>query len=151
MRKSEEKEESMKTNRSWIVAFTLGAVLVVSIAGQTLAQEGVTRTVILKQPLAADPTKEVTVFVFELKPGGRTGKHYHPGQEFIYVLEGEGRIQEAGKPPVDLKPGVGVYFQSDPAKPTYVHEGINLSQTKPLKLVTTLITEKGQPLAIPVK
>ena len=141
----------MQTNKSWIVAFTLGAVIVISIAGQAFAQEGIARTVILKQSLAADPTKEVTVFVFELKPGGRTGKHYHPGQEFIYVLEGEGRIEEAGKPPVDLMPGVGVYFQSDPAKPTYVHEGINLSQTKPLKLVTTLITEKGQPLAIPVK
>ena len=94
----------MQTNRSWIVAFTLGAVIVVSMAGRALAQEGVTRTVILKQSLEADPTKEVTVFVFELKPGGRTSKHYHPGQEFIYVLEGEGRIEEAGKPPVDLKP-----------------------------------------------
>jgi quercetin dioxygenase-like cupin family protein len=89
----------MQTNRSRIVAFTLGAVIVVSIAGQALAQEGVTRTVILKQPLMADPTKEVTVFVFELKPGGRTGKHYHPGQEFIYVLEGEGRIEEAASHP----------------------------------------------------
>jgi len=83
----------MRTNKSWIMAFLLGAVIVVSIAGQALAQEGVTRTVILKEPLEADPTKEVTVFVFELKPGGRTGKHYHPGQEFIYVLEGEGRIE----------------------------------------------------------
>jgi mannose-6-phosphate isomerase-like protein (cupin superfamily) len=151
MRERERKEKHMKTNRSWIGAFTLGAGIAVSIAGQAFAQEGVTRTVLLKQPLEADPTKEVTVFAFELKPGGRTGKHYHPGQEFIYVLEGEGRIEEQGKPPVDLKPGMGVYFQSDPAKPTYVHEGINLSQTKPLKLVTTLITEKGQPLAIPVK
>jgi quercetin dioxygenase-like cupin family protein len=93
----------------------------------------------------------VTTFVAEFKPRARTGKHYHPGQEFIYVLEGKGRIEEEGKPPVDLKPGVGVYFHSDPAKPAYVHEGINLSQTKPLKLVTTLITEKGQPLAIQVK
>ena len=151
MQQSEGREKSMQTNRSGIVAFTLGAVIAVSIAGQAFAQEGVTRTVILKESLEADPTKEVTVFVFELKPGGRTGKHYHPGQEFIYVLEGEGRIEEAGKPPVDLKPGVGVYFRSDPAKPTYVHEGINLSQTNSLKLVTTLITEKGQPLAIPVK
>lgn len=141
----------MKTSTNWIVALTLGAVTAVSIADQAFAQESVKRTVILKQSLEADPTKEVTVFVFELAPGARTGKHYHPGQEFIYVLEGEGRIEEAGKPPVDLKPGVGVYFQSDPAKPTYVHEGINLSQSKPLKLVTTLITEKGQPLAIPVK
>jgi quercetin dioxygenase-like cupin family protein len=151
MRESKRKEESMKTNGRWIVLLTLGAAIAVSIAGQPLAQEGVTRTVILKKPLEADPTKEVTVFVAEFKPGARTGKHYHPGQEFIYVLEGEGRIEEEGKPPVDLKPGAGVYFQSDPAKPTYVHEGINLSKTKPLKLVTTLITEKGQPLAIPVK
>ncbi len=141
----------MKTNRSWSVALALSILIAVSMAGQVLAQEGVTRTVILKKPLDADPTKEVTIFVAEFKPGARTGKHYHPGQEFIYVLEGEGRIEEQGKPPVDLKPGVGVYFQSDPAKPTYVHDGINLSKTKPLKLVTTLITEKGQPLAIPVK
>lgn len=141
----------MKTKGNWIVTLTLGAIMALMIAGQALAQEGITRTVILKKPLEADPTKEVTIFVAEFKPGARTGKHYHPGQEFIYVLEGEGRIEEEGKPPVDLKPGLGVYFQSDPAKPTYVHEGINLSTTKPLKLVTTLITEKGQPLAISVK
>ncbi len=141
----------MKTNIGLVVALTLVSGVVVSMAGPARAQEGVTRTVILKKPLEADPKKEVTIFVAEFKPGAKTGKHYHPGQEFIYVLEGEGRIEEAGKPPVDLKPGVAVYFQSDPANPTYVHEGINLSKTKPMKLVTTLITEKGQPLAIPAK
>ena len=141
----------MKINRSSSVALTLAAVIAVSIGGQALSQDGVTRTVILKNPLEADATKEVTIFVAEFKPEARTGKHYHPGQEFIYVVEGEGRIEEAGKPSVDLKPGVGVYFESDPKKPTYVHEGINLSKTQTLKLVTTLITEKGQPLAIPVK
>src|SRR3569623_1520675 len=117
----------MKMNRSGIAAFALAGGICVLVAGQAFAQEGVTRTVVLKEPLAVDPTKEVTVFVFELKPGGRTGKHYHPKQKIIYVLEGEGRFEEQGKPPVDLKPGMGVYFQSDPAKPTYVHEGINLS------------------------
>lgn len=141
----------MKARCNWFVSFTLGAVIAACVAGQAVAQESVRRTVILKKPLEADPTKEVTVFVFELAPGARTGKHYHPGQEFIYVLEGEGTIEEPGKPPVALRRGVGVYFQSDPAKPTYVHEGVNLSATRPLKLVTTLITEKNQPLAIPVK
>lgn len=141
----------MKTKRVLIAALALGAAIAVSMARQAVAQEGVTRTVILKKPLEADPKKEVTIFVAEFKPGARTGKHYHPGQEFIYVLEGEGRIEEAGKPPIDLKPGMAVYFESDPAKPTYVHEGFNLSKTKPMKLVTTLITEKGQPLAIPAK
>ena len=139
----------MTMKRSWTAA--LGCIVAISLSGQPLAQEGISRTVILKQPLDGDPTKEVTVFVAEFKPGSRTGKHYHPGQEFIYVMEGEGRIEEEGKPPVELKPGVGVYFQSDPARPTYVHEGINASPTKSLKLVTTLITEKGKPLAVGVK
>ncbi|HTM09836.1 MAG TPA: cupin domain-containing protein [Verrucomicrobiae bacterium] len=141
----------MMTNKALIVALAVGAAITFSTAGRTPAQESVTRTVLLKKPLEADPKKEVTVFMAEFKPGARTGKHYHPGQEFIYVVDGEGRIEEAGKPPVDLKPGMAIYFESDPAKPTYVHEGINTSKTKPLKLVTTLITEKGQPLAIPVK
>jgi len=138
----------MKTNRSWIVASMLCAVIVLLIAGQSLAQEGVTRNVILKKTLEADPTKEVLIFVAEFKPGARNGKHYHNGQEFIYVLEGEGRIEQEGKPPVDLKPGVAVYCQTDSAN---THEGINLSKTNPLKLIATLIIEKGKPLAILAK
>jgi quercetin dioxygenase-like cupin family protein len=139
----------MKTNQSFIFIFTVAIGL--ALGGAAPAQEGVTRTVLLKKPLEADAKKEVTIFMAEFKPGARTGKHYHPGQEFIYVVEGEGRIEEAGKPPLELKPGMAIYFESDPAKPTYVHEGINTSKTKTLKLVTTLITEKGQPLAIPAK
>ncbi len=139
----------MKTRKAFIFIFVVAIGL--ALAGRALAQEGIKRTILLKKPLEADPKKEVTIFRAEIKPGARTGKHYHPGQEFIYVVDGEGRIEESGKPPVELKPGMAIYFESDPAKPNYVHEGINTSKTKPLKLVTTLITEKGQPLAIPAK
>jgi quercetin dioxygenase-like cupin family protein len=136
-----------------ILAVCLLGVIAVSFIGthRVKAQEGVTRTVILKQDLEADPTKEVTMFVADYKPGARTGKHYHPGQEFIYVIEGSGKIQEVGKPAVELKPGVSIYFKSDPKKPSYVHEGTNLSQTGGMKLLVVLITEKGQPLAYPVQ
>lgn len=133
------------------LVLTVGAALSLIGERSASAQEGVTRTPILKKDLEADPKKEVTMFIGEFKPGARTGKHYHPGQEFIYVLEGRGVLEEVGKPPVDLKPGVAIYLQSDPAKPTYVHEGINLSKTDGMKLLVILITEKGQPLAIPVK
>lgn len=118
---------------------------------QASAQEGLTRTVILKQALEADPTKEVTMFVADYKPGARTGKHYHPGQEFIYVIDGHGSMEEVGKSPVEMKPGVAIYFKSDPKSPAYVHEGINLSNKDGMKLLVVLITEKGQPLAYPVK
>jgi quercetin dioxygenase-like cupin family protein len=135
------------------VMLVLGVGLALSLVGQrsAKAQEGLTRTVLMKKDLEADPKKEVTVFVGEFKPGAKSGKHYHPGQEFIYVLEGQGVMEEVGKPPVDMKPGVLLYFQSDPANPTYVHEATNLSKTAVMKLVVTLITEKGQPLAYPLK
>jgi quercetin dioxygenase-like cupin family protein len=140
------REEHMKRT-----AIVLGVALIATVGTQPVnAQEGVTRTPILKKDLEADPKKEVTIFIAEYKPGARTGKHYHPGQEFIYCIEGQGVLEEAGKPPVELKPGVAIYFQSDPDKPTYVHEGINTSKTDGMKLLVTLITEKGRPLATPV-
>jgi len=129
----------------------LGAGMTVLLSGHVSAQEGLTRTVLMKKDLEADPKKEVTVFIAEYKPGAKSGKHYHPGQEFIYVLEGEGVMEEVGKPPVPMKPGVLLYFQSDPKNPAYVHEATNLSKTAGMKLVVTLITEKGQPLAYPLK
>jgi quercetin dioxygenase-like cupin family protein len=135
------------------LTMTTMALLFLGVAGTTgaHAQEGVTRTPILKKDLEADSKKEVTMFIAEYKPGARTGKHYHPGQEFIYCIEGQGVLEETGKPPVELKPGVAIYFQSDPDKPTYVHEGINVSKTNGMKLLVILITEKGRPLATPVK
>lgn len=131
----------------WLLAI---AIAVLS-AGNSKAQEGLTRTVLMKKDLEADPKKEVTVFIAEYKPGAKSGKHYHPGQEFIYVLEGQGVMEEVGKPPVEMKPGVLLYFQSDPSNPAYVHEATNSSKTAGMKLVVTLITEKGQPLAYPLK
>jgi quercetin dioxygenase-like cupin family protein len=142
-----------RSKRVLTVMLVLGAGLALSLVGQRSAnaQEGLTRTVLVKKDLEADPKKEVTVFVAEYKPGAKSGKHYHPGQEFICVLEGQGVMEEVGKPPVDMKPGVLLYFQSDPANPSYVHEATNLSKTAVMKLVVTLITEKGQPLAYPLK
>ena len=130
-----------------VVGMAIGAV-----GNQVLsAQEGLKRTVILKKDLEGLPGKEGTMFTAEYTPGARSGKHYHPGHEFIYVIEGRGVMEEAGKPPVEMKPGVGLFFLSDPNKPTYVHEARNLSNTDPMKLLVVLVTEKGQPLAYPVK
>jgi len=96
MGKSDRKEESMQTDKSGIVAFTLGAVILGSIANLAFAQEGVTRTVILKQSLEADPTKEVTVFVFELKPGGPASTTTPVKSSFMcWRARGESRRRES--------------------------------------------------------
>jgi quercetin dioxygenase-like cupin family protein len=143
----------MRSNRGFalVLSLILGGTFYLSDQPKAVAQEGLTRTVISKKDLEADPKKEVTIFIAEYKPGAKSGKHYHPGQEFIYVLEGHGVMEEVGKASVDMKPGALLYFQSDPSNPGYVHEATNLSNIEGMKLLVTLITEKGQPLAYPLK
>ena len=115
------------------------------------AQPSMKRTPILKTDLEGLPGKEGTMFLAEYEPGARSGKHYHPGHEFIYVLEGSGIMEEVGKPLAAMKPGVAFYFLSSPERPSYVHEATNLSNTNPMRLLVVLVTDKGQPLAYPVK
>jgi quercetin dioxygenase-like cupin family protein len=134
-----------------LAGFTAGIALSLIGGPSAHAQQGLTRTVIMKKDLESDPKKEVTVFIAQYQPGARSGKHYHPGQEFIYVIEGEGVMEEVGKAPVEMKPGMMLYFQSDPSNPAYVHEATDLGKTAGMKLLVTLITEKGQPLAYPLK
>jgi hypothetical protein len=66
-----------------------------------------------------------------------------PGQEFIYAIEGHGSMQEVGKPAVEMKPSVSIYFKSAPTKLAYVHAGINDSNTDGMKLLVVLIQSKG--------
>lgn len=74
----------------------------VVVVGILMGESGVataddlTRTVLMKKDLEGAPGKEVTVFLAEYKPGGKSGKHYHPGQEFIYVVSGQGSYAGGG-------------------------------------------------------
>ncbi|MGH7411808.1 MAG: cupin domain-containing protein [Candidatus Methylomirabilis sp.] len=104
------------------------------------------RTVLLKTDLKGLEGKEAVVVLVELAPGASSGKHYHPGHEVNYVLEGSGILELEGTPPVTLKPGVTNHIQVK-----QVHDVKNTSTADPLKLVAFFIAEKGQPLAVPVK
>src|SRR5712691_6277167 len=74
--------------------------------------EGVRRTEILRADLAGLEGKEGHMWVVMIPPGQATGKHYHPGYEFIYTMEGTGVMQEEGKSNVAIKPGVSFYLRS---------------------------------------
>ena len=110
------------------------------------AQEGVTRTPI---GFGGGPEKSDDIHC-RVQTRGKDREALSPRAKVYLLYGGTGSIGGGRKPPVDLKPGVAIYFQSDPDKPTYVHEGINTSKTDEMKLLVTLITEKGRPLAIPV-
>ncbi|KMO11583.1 cupin domain-containing protein [Methylobacterium platani] len=79
----------------------------------------------------------------EIEPGVMVGRHTHPGIESGYVVEGEIELPIEGQPTRVLKAGDG--FQVPAGVP---HAG-SRSGTKPVRLVSTYIVEKGKPLASP--
>lgn len=109
-------------------------------------QEPVTRTVLLRSDLEGIEGKEAVVFLAELAPGAVGAKHYHPGTEFFYVLEGAFTHEPEGKPPHAMKAG-------EAGSNSYkgVHTVRNPSLTEPAKVLGFLIADKGQPLTVPVK
>ena len=128
------------------LALTFAVGIVVGVVGNHVLnaqQQPVKRTVLQKVDLG---DKEGIMYLAELAPGATTGKHYHPGYDFYYAIEGSWILEIEGKPSVTAKPG-DVGHQP----PKQVHNVINASQTAPVKLLGFLLAEKGQPFSTPVK
>jgi quercetin dioxygenase-like cupin family protein len=94
---------------------------------------------------------EATTFMTEIPPGSSTPRHYHPGQELAYVLEGTGVMHELGKPSMPIKPGFAVTAYSPPDRAAYVHWASNTSKTDIQRWLITVVTPTGYPIIIPVK
>ena len=103
-------------------------------------------TPLLKSPLNGVPSKEVNILHITASPGFVTARHYHPGQLFIYVLEGAVTIELDGKAPIKLAPGD--VFEEPPGHPMV---GKNLSSTHGAKLLVLQIGDKGKPLTVNTK
>src|SRR3954463_5134198 len=131
-----------------LTAGLLGVVLGVGTASYVSAQgtPQITRKEILRKDVSGMEGKEVVVFVADIPPGGVAARHYHPGDEAIYMLGGEFRFVPDHGEPFLLKAGEITF---NPAK--HVHQGKNESATETAKILNCMLAEKGQPLAIPVK
>ena len=82
--------------------------------------------------------KEWKVVTIELSAGTVDSRHFHPGAELVYVLEGAGLLEMDGKPPVALNPGVLTTLRSNRD-----HVLKNASQTRPLKVLVVLRLPHG--------
>ncbi len=98
------------------------------------------RTILSKTDLAVAPGMEAVVLTVDGAPGLVGKKHYHPGDEFIYVAEGTLTLDVAGKGKVTLKKGETLHISG-----RVVHQAVNPSPDTPFKAVTFGIFEKGQP------
>jgi quercetin dioxygenase-like cupin family protein len=123
----------------------------VLIAGSGLAlqaaraqQPGIKRTDLQRHDLSA-PGYEAIQARVEFEPGAAFGKHTHPGEEIIYVLEGSLEYQIEGKPPVTLKAGDVLFIPAGT-----IHAAKNVGSSRGAELATYVV-EKGKPLVVMVK
>ncbi len=152
------KRRSANPCRKLAAGLVIATVVVGLTAGAILAQNGpsgpaastqdepVKRTVLFRGDLEGAPGKEIVVFVADLAPGAVGSKHYHPGPEFFYVLEGTLAHEPDGGSVHMMKTGA---FGSNPNKG--IHLISNPSKTERARAIDFLIAEKGQPMVIPAK
>ncbi|KRR07641.1 cupin [Bradyrhizobium jicamae] len=125
-----------------MAALVAGAVL--APLGAQAQQSGVTRTDLQRHDLSA-PGREAIQVRVDLAPGVAFGKHTHPGEEVIYVLEGQLEYQIEDKPPVTLKAGDVLFIPAG-----VVHSARNPGGVTGSELATYIV-EKGKPLLTLVK
>jgi quercetin dioxygenase-like cupin family protein len=141
MKSSNIKELNMsKLNKMQIMAMAaLVAGAVLAPLGAQAQQSGVTRTDLQRHDLSA-PGREAIQVRVDLAPGVAFGKHTHPGEEIIYVLEGSLEYQVGDKPAVTLKPGDVLFIPANTP-----HSARNLGSVTGSELATYIV-EKGKPL-----
>jgi quercetin dioxygenase-like cupin family protein len=136
-------EERMRTTRIIAVA----ALIVASALAldMTQAQLAGTRRIDLQRHDLSAPGREVIQARVEIDPGVTSPRHWHPGEEIIYVLEGLLEYQVEGKPPVTLKAGDVLFIPAGT-----VHAAKNVGSGNGAELATYIV-EKGKPLLTEVK
>lgn len=130
------------------IALVLTPALAVGIAAGAIGSRvlmaqpnPVTRTIFQQEDLEGAQGREVVMYRADFTPGGVLGRHFHPGPELLYVLEGALTLEQDGHPPVTLEVGDSAHL---PAK--HIHRAKNARTTGQTKVLVFLVGDKGQPL-----
>jgi quercetin dioxygenase-like cupin family protein len=133
----------MRTTRLMaLVALSVGSGL--ALQAPPAQPSGIRRTDLQRHDLSV-PGREVIQVRVELDPGVAFGKHWHPGEEIVYVLEGSLEYRVEGKRPVTLRAGDVLFI---PART--VHAAKNVGRGNGAELATYVV-DKGKPLVVMVR
>ena len=104
-------------------------------------KEKIKRTELQRHDLSVTGREIVQVRI-DFQPGASFGKHSHPGEEVIYVLEGTFEYEVEGKPTVTLKTGDVLFIPEGT-----IHAAKNVGTTSAAELATYIV-EKGKQLVV---
>jgi quercetin dioxygenase-like cupin family protein len=140
---SEMSKSAMKSVAAVLAVVVFGS-LALLVAPSAAQQPSVTRKVLQREDSAV-PGYEVVLAAVEIPPGGREGRHTHPGLTMVYVREGVLTLDYEGKPTATYKAGDSFYVE-----PGKIHEGQNHGKT-PVKVLGMFVVKKGQPMTSQVQ
>jgi quercetin dioxygenase-like cupin family protein len=102
-------------------------------------QPAIKRTDLQRHDLSA-PGREAIQVRVDIGPGASFGRHRHPGEEIIYVIEGSLVYEIDGKAPVTLEAGDVLFIPAGT-----IHAAKNVGTVNAAELATYVV-EKGKPL-----
>ena len=121
-------------------ALSFAVVLAFTASGLLAQDKGeIKRKALTKQELSSVPGHDAMLTQVEMAPGAAEGKHTHPGELLGFVDEGTLTLFVEGQPGKTLKRGESFFVPAGT-----VHWGENHSKA-PVRVVATLIVEKGKP------
>ncbi len=96
---------------------------------------------LLRQALSDEfaPGKEVYVDYLKIPSNTTLERHWHPGEVFVYCLEGDGKIMIDGQPPLIGRPGMVMHVPFEK-----MHFGV--SGDAGLKLLIFRVHEENEPI-----
>ena len=130
-----------RTIRTTVALLIVAGGIAVEVAAQ---QSGIRRTDLQRHDLSV-PGREVVQARVEIAPGFTSPRHWHPGEEIVYVLEGSLEYHVEGKLPVILKAGDVLFI---PART--IHAAKNVGSSNGAELATYVV-EKAKPLVVVVE
>lgn len=130
----------MKTNKIYAILI-VGLIALLAPSNAQAQKSGVKRTDLQKHDLSI-PGKEMVQARIDFDAHTSFGKHAHPGEEVIYVLEGALEYQIEDETPVTLKAGEVLFIPAGK-----FHSANNQTNAKAAELATYIV-EKGQPIMI---
>ena len=127
-----------------ILIYTIAVVFVATLnihCSTTTQSHEIRRTELQRYDLEL-PGREVIQSRIDFDEGTTFGKHTHPGEEIIYIIEGVFEYQVEGKPPIRLKAGEVLFIP-----PRTIHAAKNIGIGNAAELATYIV-EKGKPLLV---
>lgn len=128
-----------------LAAGSSSLVLAVVLAvGADAQMSGFVAKALLQSTVEGDANKEMAMLAITIAPGGSSGRHTHPGDCYGTVFEGKVEVRVDGREPRLVSAGDAWHNPRG-----VVHELRNVGDS-PVRVVNTLVVDKGKPRMQPV-